>query len=61
VTGQYFPIISTLAVDPNDNTTLVVFDQPRMRINRGMSDSFFDYILPAGVEVVRPSGSRLGY
>lgn len=60
-TGQYFPIISTLAVDPNDNTTLVVFDQPRMRVNRGMSDSFFNYILPAGVEVVRPSGNRMGY
>ena len=61
VTGQYFPIISTLAVDPNDNTTLVVFDPQRMRINRGMSNSFFDYILPAGVEVVRPPGSQMGY
>ena len=61
ITGQYFPIISTLAVDPNDNTTLVVFDQPRMRVNRGMSDSFFNYILPAGVEVVRPPGSQFGH
>ncbi len=61
ITGQYFPIISTLAVDPNDNTTLVVFDQPRMRVNRGMSDSFFNYILPAGVDVVRPPGSQVRY
>lgn len=61
VTGQYFPIISTLAVDPNGNSTRITFDQPRMRVNRGMSDSFFNYILPAGVDVVRPPGSQMGY
>ena len=61
VTGVRFPIVSTRAVDPNDNVTLIIFDQSRMRVNRGMSDSFFNYILPAGVDVVRPQDSPMGY
>jgi len=61
VTGKRFPIVSTRAVDPNDNVTLIRFDQQEMRLNRGMSDSFFNYILPAGVDVVRPPGSQIGY
>jgi outer membrane lipoprotein carrier protein len=61
VTGERFPIVSTRAVDPNDNVTMITFDQSRMRVNRGMSDSFFNYMLPAGVDVVRPPGSQMGF
>lgn len=60
-TGERFPIISTLGVDQNGNKYKITFDQQRMRVNRGMSDSFFNYILPAGVDVVRPDGRRSGY
>ncbi|MBE0501897.1 MAG: outer membrane lipoprotein carrier protein LolA [Desulfuromonadales bacterium] len=60
VTGERFPIIETRGVDPNDNVTLIRFDQQMMRVNRGISDSFFNYMLPAGVDVVRPTGSQFG-
>jgi len=59
VTGEIFPILSTAVYDPNDNTTIIEFSD--IRINRGISSSFFDFILPAGVEVVRPTGQEMGF
>lgn len=49
---QLFPILSTTVHDPNGNSTVIEFSG--IRVNRGLSDSFFNFILPAGVEVVRP-------
>jgi len=61
VTGRTFPIRETTATDPNGNTTRIVFDAQRLKLNRGMSPMVFRYILPAGVEVVRPTGSQMGH
>lgn len=54
-----FPILSTTAIDPSDNTTIIEFSG--VRVNRGISSNFFDFILPAGVEVVRPTGQEMGF
>lgn len=61
VTGREFPIHATVAVDPNDNRTMITFDRSSIRLNRGVSDFEFDFMMPAGVDVVRPSGDRMGY
>lgn len=61
VTGRDFPIRSTTVVDPNDNTTIMSFDRNTTRLNRGISNMQFRFIMPAGVDVVRPTGSRMGY
>lgn len=58
-TGDVFPILSTTAIDPSDNSTIIEFSD--VRVNRGISSSFFDFILPAGVEVVRPTGQEMGF
>ncbi len=52
-TGDVFPILSSMVVDPNGNSTIIEFSG--IRVNRGLSDSFFQFIRPAGVEVVRPA------
>jgi outer membrane lipoprotein carrier protein len=54
-----FPILSTMVVDPSGNTTLIEFSN--IRTNRGLSATSFRFILPAGVEVVRPTGQEMGF
>lgn len=61
VTGRDFPIRSTTAIDPNGNRTVITFDRDTLRLNRGVSDLEFRFVIPAGVDVVRPSGNRMGY
>ena len=61
VTGRDFPIRSTIAIDPNGNKTIIVFERNTLRLNRGVSDLQFRFMMPAGVDVVRPSGNRMGY
>jgi outer membrane lipoprotein carrier protein len=61
VTGRDFPIRSTTAIDPNGNKTVITFERNTLRLNRGVSDLQFRFIMPAGVDVVRPSGDRMGY
>ena len=61
VTGRDFPIRSTIAIDPNDNKTVMTFERNTIRLNRGVSDLQFRFIMPAGVDVVRPGGERMGY
>lgn len=58
-TGKFFPILSTSVTDPNDNTTTIEFS--RLQVNRGLSSTRFHFILPAGVEVVRPTGREMGF
>jgi len=58
-TGQIFPFLSTSVTDPNDNTTLIEFNN--IRVNRRLSPGSFRFIMPAGVEVVRPTGQPMGY
>lgn len=61
LTGREFPIRSTTAIDPNDNRTVMTFERNTLRLNRGVSNLQFRFIMPAGVDVVRPSGNRMGY
>ena len=61
VTGRDFPIHSTTAIDPNGNKTVITFARNTLRLNRGISDLQFRFMMPAGVDVVRPTGERMGY
>ncbi|TYO98153.1 outer membrane lipoprotein carrier protein [Geothermobacter ehrlichii] len=58
-TGRFFPILSSYVTDPNGNTTLIEFSD--LRINRGVSDLTFRFIIPAGVEVMRSTGRGMGF
>jgi outer membrane lipoprotein carrier protein len=57
--GNTFPIHSTTVYDPSDNSTRIEFSG--VRVNRRMPNSFFDFVPPAGVEVVRPTGQGMGF
>jgi len=57
--GSTFPILSTTVYDPSDNSTRIEFSG--VRVNRRMPNSFFDFVPPAGVEVVRPTGQGVGF
>lgn len=58
-TGGYLPLLSSTVFDPGGNSTLIKFSD--IRINRGLSDADFRFIMPAGVDVVRPSGQGMGF
>lgn len=55
----WFPILSTAVYDPNGNSTIIEFND--VRVNFGISDMAFDFIIPAGVNVVRPTGKEMGF
>jgi outer membrane lipoprotein carrier protein len=57
--GNYFPILATIVVDPANNSTTIEFSN--VDFNRGLSPGFFEFIRPAGVEVVRPTGTEMGF
>jgi outer membrane lipoprotein carrier protein len=59
VTGNILPILASTVTDPNGNRTTIEFSN--VRVNRGLSSSRFRFILPAGVEVLRPTGSEMGF
>jgi len=59
LTGRRLPIVSSTVTDPNGNTTTIEFSNAR--VNRGLPETVFNFIPPAGVEVVRPTGPGLGY
>jgi len=48
-----FPVLSTTVVDHQQNTTIMEFSN--IRANTIMSDQLFEFVIPAGVDVVRPS------
>jgi outer membrane lipoprotein carrier protein len=54
-----FPILSTTVYDPGGNSTLIEFSN--IRVNRGLPAQYFNFIIPGGVEVVRPSGREMGF
>lgn len=58
-TGNIFPILSTTVFDPSGNSTIIEFSD--ISVNRGIPSSFFEFTLPAGVEVVRPTGQEMGF
>jgi len=51
--GDIFPLLSSTVFDPSGNSTIIEFSAPR--VNRGIPDSTFRFMPPAGVEVIRPS------
>lgn len=57
--GNIFPILATIVVDPAGNRTSIEFSD--VRFNRGLSSHFFEFVRPAGVDLVRPSGSEMGF
>ena len=57
--GLWFPIMSTMVYDPNGNSTIIEFSN--LRVNRGLSKMTFNFIMPAGVQVVRPTGQEMGF
>lgn len=59
VNGIWFPILSTAVYDPNGNSTIIEFSG--LRVNLGIPDISFNFIMPAGVQVVRPTGTEMGF
>jgi outer membrane lipoprotein carrier protein len=57
--GPLFPILSTTVYDPNGNSTTIEFSD--LRVNFGVSEMSFNFIKPAGVQVVRPTGQEMGF
>ena len=57
--GNIFPILATTVIDPSGNETTIEFSD--IRFNQGLSSGFFEFVQPAGVEVVRPTGNEMGF
>jgi outer membrane lipoprotein carrier protein len=57
--GVHFPILSTTVYDPNGNSTVITFSN--LRVNLGIPGARFTFIIPEGVQVVRPPGSEAAY
>ena len=55
----WFPIQSTTVYDPNGNSTVIQFSN--LRVNHGIPGTAFDFTVPEGVQVVRPSGTTTGF
>ena len=58
-TGEYLPFLSTTVFDPSGNSTRIEFND--ISINQHLGDLPFKFMIPAGVEVVRPSGQTMGF
>lgn len=54
----WFPIMSTAVYDPNGNSTIIEFNN--LRVNLGIPEISFNFMMPAGVQVVRPTGKEMG-
>lgn len=57
--GVWFPILSTTVFDPNGNSTVIEFSN--LQVNIGVASLSFNFIVPAGVEIVRPTGQGMGF
>lgn len=57
--GNFFPILATTVVDPSNNRTTIEFSH--IDFNVGLTPTFFKFIKPAGVDVVRPQGNSMGF
>ncbi len=56
---RILPILSTTAIDPSDNRTIIEFSRARTNVN--LAEMVFRFNMPPGVDVVRPSGAEMGY
>ena len=59
INSIWFPILSTAVFDPNGNSTIIEFSG--LRVNLGIPDMSFNFMMPAGVQVVRPTGTEMGF
>ena len=57
--GDVFPIRSRTVFRPDGTRTIIEFSN--IRVNRGIPESMFRFILPAGVDVIRPTGKEMGF
>lgn len=57
--GLHFPIVSTTVYDPNGNNTDITFSD--LRLNIGIPADDFNFKIPEGVQVVRPTAGETGY
>jgi len=55
----WFPIQSTTVYDPSGNSTVIQFSN--LSINRGIPGTAFDFTVPEGVQVIRPTGEQAGF
>ncbi len=46
-----FPVVSSVVYDPYGNKTAIEFT--KVKVNRGVSNSLFDFKIPKGVEVIK--------
>ncbi|MGK2945911.1 MAG: LolA family protein [Desulfuromonadales bacterium] len=53
------PILSTAVYDPNGNSTTIVFGN--LQVNHGIPETTFNFSVPPGVQVVRPTGEEMGF
>lgn len=59
IVGDFFPIRSSTVFSPEGNRTTIEFSN--IRVNQRLPDNLFRFMLPAGVDVVRPDGKGMGY
>jgi len=57
--GNYFPIMATTVMDPAGNKTTIEFS--KINFNVGLAASYFRFVQPAGVDILRPEGSKLPF
>ncbi len=55
--SDQFPLLSTTVYDHNGNSTTVEFTN--VEVNSRLMESFFDFMIPGGVQVVRPNERTL--
>ncbi|MGK2907171.1 MAG: LolA family protein [Desulfuromonadales bacterium] len=55
----WYPIISSAVHDPNGNSTVIEFS--KLQVNPGVPETSFNFIMPAGVQVVRPTDKEMGF
>ncbi len=57
--GILFPVRSTTVYDPNGNSTIIEFNN--LRVNLGISESTFNFVIPEGVQVLKPTDKEMGF
>jgi outer membrane lipoprotein carrier protein len=59
VNDIWFPILSTAVYDANGNSTVIEFSN--LRVNLGIPVKTFDFMMPPGVQVIRPTSQDMGF
>ena len=54
-----YPVRVATVFGPNESRTTITFSN--VRLNQGLKDSFFDFKVPEGIEVLRPDQQQFGF